>query len=606
MEGLLYLASHAPWGAAIRPVNCILSQDSTGRERHDRSTLVLPPPKTMPAISSPDIAPTIDFFRTQQIPVFTAKDEDPKPYERCVATANRLYRFARPDCVVLPENASQVQTIVKEAKSKGIRITIKCAGHSYAGHSTADRGIALDLRNMHKDVSLDEQAMMISMDAGCQWGQVYKELINDRKDGWIVNGGRCPNVGVSGFILGSGLGPFTRSFGMGSDTLQEIQIVTAKGELVTVKRSDREDSDKGKLFWALCGAGGGNFGVVVRLKMKVMELSSANGYVVSGRSIWYPKPVSTNDGTKSNLDGNPDFMATMNNFYTRDWPTRTTIDSTWVCETDKPQDLVRFLVYHDGSKRDFEAIIDQHVKQETLRSMLKRRAMPEPSTRFLHETLVDQWAEETERAKPNDERYHIYSSFVFGNDLSTIKKVTKIILDSIVAFREDFLNEGVLFSVTWIHSGGKAGEKKPQDSAFYWRKAIYHVYATIEWKDKWLEKNMWTFMGNFKSQMRPLSLNKAAAFINFPDNSLKVNAHEQAYFGDNYKKLRDVKKLWDPDGFFQFSQGINLPGSDTNSGEGPDHLDPDDLTDSLAGDQWGTFETELTNELDELRELGYN
>src|SRR5438128_1772678 len=82
-------------------------------------------------------------------------------------------------------------------------------------------------------------------------------------DGYIVNGGRCPTVGVSGFVLGGGIGQFTRSFGMGCDTLKEITIVTADLSVVTVKDTDDPVSPEGKLFWALCGAGGGNFGVVV-------------------------------------------------------------------------------------------------------------------------------------------------------------------------------------------------------------------------------------------------------------------------------------------------------------------------------------------------------
>ena len=109
-----------------------------------------------------------------------------------------------------------------------------------------------------KEVNLDFGSRTVTFDAGCQWGRVYQTLINGGHDGFIINGGRCPTVGVSGFILGGGLGPFTRSFGMGSDTLMEATIVTASGELVTMKETDDPKSEKGQLFWALCGAGSGS------------------------------------------------------------------------------------------------------------------------------------------------------------------------------------------------------------------------------------------------------------------------------------------------------------------------------------------------------------
>ena len=250
----------------------------------------------------------IEQLRSEKIPVFkpggTKKEEE--EYERSIATPNLLYRFSRPDYVIQPENASHVQAIIKEAKSKKLGITIKCAGHSYAGHSTAFQGISLDLRRMKK-AKLDMRSKTVTMDSGCQWGDVYKLLVNHRRNGngFIINGGRCPTVGVSGYILGGGLGPFTRSFGMGSDSLMEATVVTAGGEEVTVNENHPRDSKEGMLFWALCGAGGGNFGVLVSMKLKVQQLRNGDGVVVAGKYTWFPD----SEAMKS-------FVPTMNSLYT--------------------------------------------------------------------------------------------------------------------------------------------------------------------------------------------------------------------------------------------------------------------------------------------------
>jgi hypothetical protein len=509
-------------------------------------------------------------------------------YERSVATPNRLFRFSRPTCVVQPEDASHVQAIINQAREKDLKITIKCGGHSYAGHSTASQGISLDLKNMNK-VNLDMKSKTVTIEAGCQWAHVYKTLINGQHNGFIINGGRCPSVGVSGFILGGGLGPFTRSFGMGSDTLKEATVVTANGRLVTVKDSDDPSSDEGRLFWALCGAGGGNFGVLVEMKLKVQQLQNEDGDVVAGRYQWFPKSGITDD-----------FITTMNNFYTTNWPNQMTIDSTWMCDLRQTSgDGVRFLVYCDGSKDKFDGLIDEHIKQPELAKQLKRRSLPEKSTRFFHETLVAQWSEENTRAFPTNKTYSLYSSFVFNNDKNSIENVTAIIREQMKTFRSLYLGEKVEFLVTWIHSGGEASNpSKKKRSAFFWREAVYHTYITVEWEDKWMERDMRGFLGKVKKDLRRYSLNKEAAFINFPDSTLS-NAYERAYFGGNRQKLRDVKEIWDKDNFFEWKQGIQLPqGAEDDPNADVDMPNDEDLTDTIAGKQWEQWEFFEPEDLD--------
>jgi FAD/FMN-containing dehydrogenase len=153
----------------------------------------------------------IQAFKSGGIPVFDRGEEE---YERSVATPNLLFRFSRPDFVLQPKTPAHVQTIIRQARAQNLLLTIKCGGHSYAGHSTASKGVSLDLRQMNQ-TKLDMTSKTITFGGGCQWGQVYKTLINGRHDGFVINGGRCPSVGVGGFILGGGLGPFSRSIGMG-------------------------------------------------------------------------------------------------------------------------------------------------------------------------------------------------------------------------------------------------------------------------------------------------------------------------------------------------------------------------------------------------------
>jgi FAD/FMN-containing dehydrogenase len=227
---------------------------------------------------------------------------------------------------VRPRNADDVQYAVKHAKDLGVSITVKNGGHSFCGSSTAKEGILMDLKRLN-NVSIDLDSLRATVQAGTVWGQVYKQLsiLKSRGDGYILNGGRCPAVGVSGFILGGGLGPFTRSFGMGCDTVIDFTLVTADGSILTVSRNDDPDSPKGQLFWALCGAGHGNFGIIVEITMDVCKLQNPDKAVSASLFTWYPHQ----EPNSLSMDGLIDLM---NKFYTHEWTYQMIIDSTWLVD----------------------------------------------------------------------------------------------------------------------------------------------------------------------------------------------------------------------------------------------------------------------------------
>lgn len=550
--------------------------------------------------SAKDMETAIKNFKSKKIPVYEPGEDD---YERYIATSNLIYRFSSPPCVVQPKCACDVRDVIRIAKPRKIPITIKNGGHSYAGGSTTNIGILMELSLMNGvnlDLTTGSETAIVK--GGALWFNVYKKLVSEHLDGWVANGGRCVTVGVSGFMLGGGLSPFTRSFGMGCDTVKEFTIVTATGDEVTVSANNNGDKNKDNLFWALRGAGGGNFGVVVETKLALKKLKS--DVVVAGRYTWYPEKDEASMRA---------FRSTMNSFYTRDWPNEMTIDSSWLCDLkDTKSDLgVRFLVYYNGRRPDFNQAIDawtladapsQHGK---LKEQLKTRSLQEPSSRFLHETLAAQWIEETKKALPTNRVYQIYTSFVFQNQRRKIEKITDILIEEMRNFRKQFDGETGLMQVTFIHAGGEANSKDRDNMAFRWRRSVYHTYIMLQWDEKWLEEPMRRFLGKMKPRLSEHGMVKWATFINFPDDTLKPEVHEQAYYGNNRQKLRKIKQAWDPDNFFKWSQGIRLPGeanqgtptspasteAETNDDLRTDQvlLKEEALTDVIALQQWQSY-----------------
>ena len=100
------------------------------------------------------------------------------------------------------------------------------------------------------------------MGAGARLGEVYEAL---QDQDLTIPGGTCPSVGVAGLTLGGGLGILGRKYGVTSDHLIGAEVVLADGRILQC--DDHHDQD---LFWALRGAGAGNFGVVTTLVFRAV------------------------------------------------------------------------------------------------------------------------------------------------------------------------------------------------------------------------------------------------------------------------------------------------------------------------------------------------
>jgi FAD/FMN-containing dehydrogenase len=71
---------------------------------------------------------------------------------------------------------------------------------------------------------------------------------------------------MGGLIAGGGHSPLSSTHGMAADHVLGFEVVTPIGEFVTANSTSNQD-----LFWALKGGGGGTFGVVTSVTLKVYQ-----------------------------------------------------------------------------------------------------------------------------------------------------------------------------------------------------------------------------------------------------------------------------------------------------------------------------------------------
>jgi len=183
-----------------------------------------------------------------------------------------------PAVVVQPSSAEEVATLVGFARERQLLLSVRGGGHNIAGTSVAEGGITLDMGRM-RSVSVDRGARLAHVGPGCLLGDVDAAT---QQLGLATVLGFVSETGVAGLTLGGGFGYLTRRFGWTVDNLQEVEIVTADGEVRVANANQDED-----LFWALRG-GGGNFGIVTRFTYR---LHSVGPMVTGGLRIWSAERV---------------------------------------------------------------------------------------------------------------------------------------------------------------------------------------------------------------------------------------------------------------------------------------------------------------------------
>ena len=171
----------------------------------------------------------------------------------------------RPAAIAFPERATDVQSLVRAARTAGLRVAVQGGMHNPGPQG--DLADALLIKTQRMDgFTIYPSARRARVEAGVLWEPVVDAAA---EHGLAALHGSSPDVGIVGYSLGGGLGWLARKHGLQTHRITTIDLVTADGAL---RRVDRESDPD--LFWALRG-GGGNFGVVTALEFELLPITHA-------------------------------------------------------------------------------------------------------------------------------------------------------------------------------------------------------------------------------------------------------------------------------------------------------------------------------------------
>ena len=178
----------------------------------------------------------------------------------------------RPALIARCADVDDVVASVNFGREQGLEIAIRCGGHNGPGLGSVDNGLVIDLSGL-KTITVDPDAKTAAVGGGCLFGDIDAAT---HEHGLATPGGIISTTGAGGLILGGGIGHLSRKCGLSIDNILGAQVVLADGSIVTANENENDD-----LYWALRG-GGGNFGVVTQLTMRLHPVSM----VVAGPMFW--------------------------------------------------------------------------------------------------------------------------------------------------------------------------------------------------------------------------------------------------------------------------------------------------------------------------------
>ena len=420
-----------------------------------------------------------------------------------------------PALVIQPLSPLDVAAVVRFARERGLRLSIKGGGHNIAGTSVVERGLMLDLSRM-RDVTVDPLARLARVGPGCQLKDVDRAT---QEHGLATVLGFISEVGVAGLTLGGGLGYLTRRFGWAVDNLEAVTIVTADGEIRTADREENPD-----LFWAVRG-GGGNFGIVTQFTFRLHDVGPT---VYGGLIAWpFERADEILSAYRTITDEAPPELAI--------WlvllraPAAPFVPQAW-----HRKRLCAMCVCYSGDLA------------RTEERLSRLRALDDPVFDLLQAQPYTEVQSYLDATEPKGAHYYWKTEYVAdlsGPFLSTVKDL----------FAESPIPE---VELGVLHLAGALNTHDADDGSVGNRDARFVTGVKGMWDAGERDADRYRqWVRDAWQKLRPFST--GATYINF-QTADEDDARVQASYGANYHRLVELKRKYDPQNLFRANRNIGV------------------------------------------------
>lgn len=405
-------------------------------------------------------------------------------------------------------NEEDVVNAILWAKGNSLEIRVRSGAHSYEGYSTGDNVVIIDISKMN-EIYIDEDNGFVKIGGGVRNREIYEALGNR---GYAFPGGGCPTVGVAGLVLGGGWGYSSRLLGLACDSIIEVEMINYEGKKLILNEESNSD-----LFWACKGSGGCNFGIITSMTIKLKEK------IKMGTLIY----INYSDITK---EDNIKVIEILQELY-EDLDRRMNLKTAIYNSAERGRGVKLTGLFY-GNSSDAREILNP---LENITSSIEFRVED------MSILECNRWIQDSH---PDYEKYKSTGRFVYRNySKNEIERLIEII---------DNPAKGTVYTaISFYGAGGAIADVDKLDTAYYYRDAKFIMGIQSVWEDdKYANINKEWVKINFKT----IEEMTEGSFVNFPLDEL--NNYENEYYGKNIKRLKEIKKKYDPYNVFNYPQVI--------------------------------------------------
>jgi FAD/FMN-containing dehydrogenase len=433
-----------------------------------------------------------------------------------------LMHDRRPALVARPQSPADVAAAIAHGREHGLRIAVRCGGHSLPGHSTVDGGLVIDLRSLNK-VEVDPGSATVQVGGGALLGDVDARV---QAHGLVIPVGVVSHTGAGGLTLGGGVGRMMRRYGLTVDALLGAEVVLADGSIVWTDAQTRPD-----LFWGLRG-GGGNFGIVTEFRFRAHPQGPLTVLAMFGPLTDTPAVLRLGEAMMAD--------------------TATPDELLWTSFVRRGPDFAPWMPTNLANTPGIMSLIEWsgdpaegHERLEQIRAVLDPPAWDLSEVPYLGmQTVTDALL------APGTLRAYVKAGFA--------AELTETIIELLMARGAEV---GSPLSVIEVLSMGGAIDRVPaDDTAFPHRGARWLINVPAQWSDPDPEVGarevLWA-RETFAALEPHLS---GGAYANFMEDDER-DAATVAY-GQTLVRLGQIKATYDPENVFSLNQNI-LPAART-------------------------------------------
>ncbi|MDQ4489551.1 FAD-binding oxidoreductase [Sinomonas sp. ASV486] len=414
----------------------------------------------------------------------------------------------RPAMIARCRSSDDVVAAVNFARTHGLLLAVRGGGHSFAGFSTCDGGMVLDLSAM-RTVQVDPDRRVARAQGGVTWA-VYDAATHAH--GLASTGGLVSTTGIAGLTLGGGIGWLQRRWGLACDNLLSAEVVTATGEIVRASESENPE-----LFWGLRG-GGGNFGVVTEFEFRLHPVAD----VIGGLMLFAANRAGrVMRAYRDYVSACPDELTT--------WLSMVTAPAAdFVPAPMHGRPALAVLACHCGDPADAEAAL------LPLRDLQPEVDLIEPMPYPQLQSMLDE-------DLPPGVRCYLKSGYTAA--------LTDSLIGVIVEHTSAMPSPASTFD--FHHMGGAIPRVHDRATAFGDRRSAFCFNIVGVWDQAEDDDANLAWVRSFASALTPFDT--GGVYVNFTAEDASVQA---AYGDEKYGRLKALKQQYDPTNLFKLNQNV--------------------------------------------------